>query len=404
MKIQNVRLYRPVMLFTLSVTVVCCATTELPPLEGSQSGFAMTEDETRTWKNAEELDNKISKAGLLYQNPSLEKYLDSVAQKLVPRPALPKDLKVKVKVIQDPFLNAMALPHGVVYIHTGMLARMENEAQLATVLGHELVHFTHRHLIKEMRSAENKSNILKGMQIALTLGAGQLGSMLGQVGTIWALASIRGYSRELETEADVEGLKRLILAGYDPMEAPKVFEYLRQELDGAKVTEPFFFGTHPRLEERIDNYRTLLKSQYATQVTEPGRLRNAEEFYSHTAQLLLDNAILDIEIARLNTAQAAIEKHLQQQPFNSQAHFLLGEVHRRSGNSDIFVARALASYKEAARLDPLYAAPHRELGLLFRKQNQNKESRDEFEKYLSLSPTAIDRRIIMRYLTEPATP
>jgi beta-barrel assembly-enhancing protease len=395
---------RQVIVSVLWLTVIACATTNLPSLTESEHNLQMDEDEKRAWKNTKELENQIERAGLLYQNPSLEEYLQSIADRLIPPSTLPVGTGLQIKIIRNPFLNAFALPDGVVYIHTGMLARMENEAQLATILGHELTHFTHRHAIKEMRNAENKSLLRQTVRITLTIVAGQLGSILGAPGNVWTLASIRGYSRDLETEADVEGLKLMVSAGYDAREAPKIFEFLGQELDKEKMKEPFFFGTHPRLQERIDNYRALLNSYYASQLKEGERLRKSEGFLSQTAPLLLDNAVLDINIGRLETAQAAIEKHLKQQPLNPRAHFLLGEVHRHSGNSDIFTARALDSYQEAAQLDLSFAEPHRELGLLFRKQKREKEARVEFERYLSLNPQAVDKQIIKGFLSELATP
>jgi predicted Zn-dependent protease len=403
MTIHNVGLVRPVMLFALCLASIGCATTDLPPLEGSQARLVLSEDESRTWKTAEELENKIGKAGILYQNPGLENYLNSTAEKLVPEPILPKGVRIRVKVIQSPFLNAMALPNGTIYLHTGILARIDNEAQLATILGHELVHFTHRHAIQEIRGAESKSAIARATQITLTIVSGRLGYLIGEAADVWALASVRGYSRELETEADTVGLKLLVMAGYDPKEAPQVFEHLRSELDQA-VKEPFFFGTHPQLQERIDNYRALLQTRYSQEASEVGRISNATQFFDQTAQLLLDNAVLDLDIRRFKTARAAIDKHLRRRPSTAHAYFLLGEVHRRSGASEASVAEATAAYQEAVRRDPSYADPHRELGLLFRKQNHNEEARTEFEQYLRLNPHAVDKPIILGYLTEPARP
>ena len=80
---------------------------------------------------------------------------------------------------------------------------------------------------------------------------------VGLVANVLAASSIFGYSRELESEADNQGYPRVIAAGYDPRETPKVFAHLIAELKAADVKEPFFFSDHPKLQERYDNFVRL---------------------------------------------------------------------------------------------------------------------------------------------------
>ncbi len=392
-----------------SLLLASCATTSLPSIGAEGKAFQMEEDEGELWRNAEQLERRLEKSGILYKDDKLEEYLNAVAQKLLDQNLETSGATPRMKVIQNPLLNAFALPHGTIYLHTGMLARMENEAQLASLLGHELTHFTHRHAVKEMRSARNRAAFLTVLQVMLigagaAVGLGPVGEMAGELTGLWGLASVRGYSRELETEADEEGLRAMIEAGYDANEAPKIFEHLRQEMDERKVKEPFFFGTHPRLQERIENYPRLLGTRYTAQAMEEGRRKNSDEFLRSILHLLLDNAILDLEIGRYKTAQAAIEKHLKEQAHSARGHFLLGEVLRRSGQGDPHTQRAIAAYREAVRLDSTYPEPHRELGLLYRAQNDHEHARSEFERYLALSPTAVDAPIIRGYLEELQKP
>jgi predicted Zn-dependent protease len=395
------------------LALVSCATTDLPSIGAERKPFQIEEDEKQLWKNAEYIERQIDQSGNLYKDEKLEAYLDTVAQKLFAQKVGAPGLTPRIKVIQHPFLNAFALPHGVIYLHTGILARMENEGQLAALLGHELTHFTHRHAVKQMRSEQNRAAFVFVLQVMLAAAAGAygggqfgqtIGQLTGEVGALWTLASVRGYSQELETEADEEGLDAIVRAGYDPKEAVKVFELLQQELDERKIQEPFFFGSHPRLQERIDNYRRLLSAQYAAQAKEAGGLRKSEEFLSRIGELLLVNAVLDLNIGRLKTAKVVIDKHLQQRPHSPRAHFLLGEVHRRSGRGEPHTQRAIAAYQESARLDPTYAEPHRELGLLYREHNRPEEARASFERYLALNPKAVDAPIIQGYLAEVRKP
>ncbi len=383
---------------------VSCASTNLPAI-GSGKSFQLEEDEKQAWRDSERIEHLYEKSGFLFKDQELEDYLNALAERLIDLAVLDTGIKPRIKVVQNPFLNAFALPNGVIYIHTGMLARIENEAQLATVLGHELTHFTHRHTVKEMRSAQNKVAFARTLQVliivpAIALGGQALGELTGRPGELWALSSVRGYSRELETEADDEGLRAMIRAGYDPKEAPRVFQHLQQELDERKIKEPFFFGTHPALQDRIENYSRLISKEYAAQTKETERLKDSEEFQIRTERLLLDNAVLDLRIGRARTAWTAIEKHLKRKPNSAQANFLLGEVYRQEAD----ITRAITAYQESVRLDPAYAEPHRELGLIYRAQSRRKEARTELEKYLAMDPGAVDGPIIKGYISDLEKP
>jgi len=387
---------RPFEGIAVCLALASCATTNLSPLGAGGKPFQREQDEKQIWQEAEQLERRIDESGIRYKDPQLDAYLTAVAQRLLPPGIQALELGPRVKVIQHPFLNAFALPNGAIYLHTGILARMENEAQLATVLGHELTHFTYRHSVKQIRTLQNKTTFFGVFQVMLP----GLEGLTGSLGALWTLASTSGYSRELETEADEQGLRAMVIAGYDPKQAPVVIELLQRDLDEQKIKEPFFFGTHPRLKERIGNYRRLLDTQYATQAKDATLKIKTEDFLSSVDQLLLDNAALDINLGRLKTARTAIEKHLKRHPHASQAHFLIGEAHRRSGPGEPYVQRAIAAYQEAARQDPSYSPAHRELGFLYRSQGLGQQARAEFERYLTLSPTATDAPIIQGYLKE----
>lgn len=378
-------------LIPFAVVATSCATLKLPEISESGTGFQIEEDESQLWRSAEQIERRIDKSGILYEDERLLAYLNSIMGKLLPEGVQAAGFSPRVKVIKHPLLNAFALPHGTIYLHTGLLARMENEDQLSTVLGHELIHFTHRHTVKEVRNAENKLLFWSIFQTILT-------GLPAQASSVWSLTSVQGYSRELETEADERGLDLMVKAGYDVNEAPKVFQHLQRDEDEQKVKEPFFYGTHPRLQERIDNYRTLIATQYATQAQATRARRKVEEFLNRIDQLLLDNAVLDLEIGRVNTAERAIARHLKRHPQNARAHFLMGEVYRHAGRDELHRRRAIAAYQTAARLDPTHPESHRELGLLYRARERPEQARRELELYLELNPAAVDAPIIKGYL------
>jgi predicted Zn-dependent protease len=109
-----------------------------------------------TYGKAQEEQDAIDGSGLLYQDTEIENYLNQIAEKLQTNSISP-DISFQIKVIKDPKLNAFALPNGVIYIHTGILARMDNEAQLAALLAHEMTHCTHRHSLKTLRNIKDRT-------------------------------------------------------------------------------------------------------------------------------------------------------------------------------------------------------------------------------------------------------
>jgi len=290
----------------LFLGVTSCASTNIVSMAHDEKSFQFEEDEKRLWKRSSEEQETLDNSGHLYKDPALEAYLNEVMGSLVPKRVKERGVSIKVKVIKNPLLNAFAYPNGTIYVHTGIIAKMENEAQLATLLGHELTHVTHRHTVQNMRTVKNTTAFLATFQVMVS-PFGYFGSLAGLLGTIGGMAAVTGYSRDLESEADREGLDLIVQAGYSPKESPKLFEHLKKDVEEQKVKEPFFFGSHPRLQERIDNFRNILKDKY------PDKTGNnkSEVFLDNIMILLLDNVELDISIGRFNSAQESIDQFLR---------------------------------------------------------------------------------------------
>jgi predicted Zn-dependent protease len=381
---------------------------DVAPLGVEHKSFQAEEDERKLWEAAAELAKALERAGLLYHDPALENYLNEVTRKLWTRSGLPLELAARIRVIKHPFLNAFAAPDGQIYFHSGLLARLENEAQFAVILGHELTHYIQRHTLKEKRLVEQRTTLIKFLQVlAITAsavggpGAAVLvGTVTERAGSLWALASVSGYSQELETEADTEGFRFLIRGGYDVEEAPKVFEHLRQELD-LHVQQPFFFATHPKLEQRIDNYRKLVAGEKRSKAGSETGLTNTDRYMESIRELQLENTAMDLEIGRFETAKWVLEKHLARWPTSPRAQFLLGSYFRKSsGSGEIRITQAIAAYREALRLNPDFAEANRELGLIYRAQGDVRRALEELRQYLSLRPEAMDAPIIRGYVDE----
>jgi predicted Zn-dependent protease len=317
-----------------------------------------------------------------------------VARKLQP-PAVLQAIPFRVAVVKNPWLNAFAIPTGTLYIHSGLVARLQNEAQLATVLGHEMVHVTHRHAIRDFRSSQNKTAFLATMNVTLG-GVPVLGGIADLVGAFGTTAAITGYGRDQEREADREGLDLMVRAGYDPTEAPKAFHEMQKELDEQKIKESFFYASHPRLQERIENFEASIKTTYRDQ---RGGARNADLFLKKTQRVVVENAQLDLKAGRFRTAQWGAEKGMAIQPKDPKAYYVLGEVLRqKAGDGD--VQKAGQHYQTAIGLDPAYPDPHKGVGLIHLKRGEACLAKKSLQSYLALAPTASDRAYIDGYIRQ----
>ena len=381
-------------LFSIAIIIgvlSACATPHVAPV-GMEESFQLQVDERRIWNRSKEEQARLDKSNLIYNDPDLTAYVNEVAQHLIPENVKETGITIEIKIIKNPLLNAFAYPNGVIYVHTGILAKMDNEAQLSTLLGHEMTHVTHRHAVQQFRTVKNMTAVLATIQMA-SVPFGVYGSLANVLGTVGAMASVTGYSREMETEADRVGMERMADAGYDPQEAPKLFVYLKADLEENDVQEPFFFGSHPHLQDRIDNFQIYLKRDYLGRTGTTGEKR----FNKLIAPLLLDNAMMDLDMGRYRSAQAGVEKYLRQNPTSAKGHFCLGEIYRQRGE-DEDRRKAEEEYRQALSYDPNFAPPRKGLGIIYYKQGIKNKSVEEFEKYLLLLPDALDREYIKQYI------
>jgi predicted Zn-dependent protease len=229
-----------------------------------RAGAFSVYDESGDVKIGREADPEILKQLGYYDGPEIQNYVAQIGQRV----ASTSDTRFsfQFKVVDQPNINAMALPGGFVYVTRGMLGELNDEAQLATILGHEMTHVNSRHGAKLMTKA-------MGAQIATLLGLGAAaatggGSAMagvalisGHLANYWLL----GYGREYEQEADEVGLRYAHTAGYDPRRMVVFLRALRRkEMLGGQTMYHGFEATHPDTSIRIakaDTMANLLVSE-----------------------------------------------------------------------------------------------------------------------------------------------
>jgi hypothetical protein len=158
----------------------------------------------------------------LFPVNEVQDYVKTLGLGLLPKAAdfTKRPVEFRFFVVEDPAINAEALPDGTILVHTGLLGAMQNEAQLAFVLSHEISHVLQAHHWHEVHDTRTKRVLITIVAIAGSYYIGSLASYLGGIG----LATVvNGYSRRIENQADRLGLQNTIDHGYDPRSAVGFF-------------------------------------------------------------------------------------------------------------------------------------------------------------------------------------
>jgi len=194
------------------------------------------------------------------QDRELQDYVKSLGRRLASTPSA-GDYPYEFTLINDPSINAFALPGGPIFVHSGLIRAADNEAQVAGVLGHEIAHVALRHGTNQA----SKASILQipAAAAGILLGDSAAGQ-IAQIGTGLGLNLIMlKYSRSAETQADALGARILHEAGYNPIEMARFFETLEKESGGGG---PQFLASHPNPGNRVKaveaEVRTFPQKQY----------------------------------------------------------------------------------------------------------------------------------------------
>jgi len=212
------------------------------------------------------------------QDRSLEAYVDQVGQRMAAvshRPRMP----YRFNVVNATYINAYAFPGGTISATRGILLKLNDEAELASLLGHELGHVNARHTAHQMSQAMLTQTLVGGAAAIVGTQGSTLGDLTAQLGSIGAGALLASYSRDNEREADDLGLRYMTAAGYDPRGFVELMEMLRGLNKQKPNAVQTLFSTHPMSDER---YQTAVKAVRTRYSQATGALYR-ERFMDHTA-------------------------------------------------------------------------------------------------------------------------
>jgi len=194
---------------------------------------------------------EVRKQRTIIKDPTLTAYVNEVGKRLMAsKEATASGFPFSFEVVADPSINAFALPGGPMFINTGLLRAVDNEAQLAAVMGHEMSHVILRHGTNQL-SKDNFIELFANLGGQIAGSSGGMWGQLTQLGiNLGANSAILEFSRTAETQADIMGSHLMAEAGYDPMEMAKFFDKLNAE-GGSKSIE--FLSDHPNPGNREKN-------------------------------------------------------------------------------------------------------------------------------------------------------
>jgi len=337
--------------------------------------------EQRLWAMALQAQKQQALSVAAWHHPRVDDLVQRVTARLWSR--VDTDLPpVDIRIVVDVRPDARAYPNGIIILTTGMLAHVRCPDQLAMIIAHEIIHYTHRHALAAFRRLQDP------FSPGDTFGRGFSREAFGNSQQLAAL-----YEAS-EKEADREGLALMQAAGYC---AGEVLPLLLSFQDG-QVRKPgneaAVFMEAGLLQKRTAQIRTLVDSPVGDQscrVTPSDR----QAYRADVAPALLANSRAALRKGYWTTALNSTQEYLSLVPDDPEAHYILGEIKNRNGRR---TEAALASYQAAIRLDRSFAQAYQAIGFIHFKAGHLRQAHRYFETSLHLAPDGQNSDFIREYM------
>jgi beta-barrel assembly-enhancing protease len=315
----------------------------------------------------------------LIQDPFLTSYINQLGQKLVAHMG-PHPFTYRFYIVDDPSMNAFAVPGGYIFINTGMVRMAEREGELAGVMAHEISHVYCRHMSKMMEKSRAATvATLIGAMAAIFLGGALAQPLL--LGSMAAGESaMLKYSRDSEAQADAIGFKWMLKAGYNPRDMVSIFSKMNKQrwFEGGKL--PIYLSTHPDVDNRIvelSHQLTIHQRELPLETNNP------------------DFQYFNIKLASLSGNPNQLLRRMTQdelrEPNNPAFHYgsalALSKLERHN--------EALSKFQQALRLAPDNRLIKRDLGIFYFDHNNYPES---LQKLSELSQRYPRDDVVLYYL------
>lgn len=375
-----------IILLSLSFTLVGCSTN---PVTGEKNFILPNLDENWEREVGQQMyaPMRQSQGGDYILDPALTDYVEGVGDRLAAQAS--REFSYEFHVLNDSTPNAWALPGGKIVVNRGLLTELNSEAELAAVLGHEIVHADAAHGARQ----QSKGMLTQiGMMAAMIYGSSKADSEMGQqiamiVPQLGAQLITTKYGRDAERESDLYGMRYMSAAGYNPLGAVELQEtFVQLSKDRRSDWLSGLFASHPASKERVANNRATAKTLpdsgefgrevYMRKTAHLRKMKPAYEAYDNGRKALTED--------KVGEARTLANQAIRMEPKEALFHSLSGDIY--AGNDKF--RRAETAYNKAVQLDDSFFYHYLRRGQARYERRKFDSARVDLEHSLELLPTA----------------
>lgn len=399
------RAYITGMVCAVAAALAGCAPSSVK--SGTDGG--LDQDERVLVARADAAAAEIQRKGLVLRDAVVTDYVRRVGARVVP-----SGTGLQFHIARDSNVNAFAFPNGDIFITIGLLARLENETQLAFVLAHEAAHVYAKHGLESAR--RRRSTVIAAHVADLVL----FGTSIAYLPFAGSLAH---YNRDQEDQADAVALKWLAEANYPANSIPTIFKTMTErEIEGP--SQASIWSSHPTNDQREQRITALLRSGNLAITGAPDE--GVERFRAVRKRIVHANIKLKLRHGQFQLARRAADEALRHDPVDPWLYYFRGESSRRMGAEPKTAAReqawiqgkkdveqltrdfesrrherfvqARADFERALYIDPSFIYAKRGLGLVAYETGEHEQARDALRQYLQGEQPIRDARYIRTLL------
>lgn len=373
-------LSRSILVFAIFALLAGCA---VNPVTGKNELILVSESQELAIGEEQYAPARQAQGGDYVVDRELTAYISQVGQRLAA--VSDRDLPYEFKVLNNSVPNAWAMPGGKISINRGLLTELKSEAELAAVLGHEIVHAAAKHGAHSM----SRGMLLQTAVIGVALASqGEDYANWAQSGaSVGAQLITQKYGRDAERESDHYGMLYMSRAGYDPQGAVELQRtFLALQDGGQQNWISGLFASHPPSQERLQNNIEMLAT------LPPGGESGVERYRAKTAHLMqtkpayeaFDKGRKALQDKDLNTARSLAQQAIALEPKEAIFYGLLGDVEQQ----DRHLEKAVQQYSKAIDLNPSFFYHYLQRGKVNQQLNLSTKAEADLKHSAELLPTA----------------
>ena len=380
-------IWRHLTMVALAVVLPTCAEN---PVTGDRELTFVSERQEINLGEENYLPTQQSQGGQWNIDSELTAYVSEVGQRVAAQS--PRDLPYEFVVLNSSVPNAWALPGGKIAINRGLLTELDNEAELAAVLGHEVVHSAARHGAQSMERGMLLQGALLATSVAVAVSDNEYGGFIVGGAQLGAQLVSQRYGRDAEREGDLYGTRYMAEAGYDPAAAVSLQEtFVRLSEGNAPGWIDGLFASHPASTERVQNNRELTAQLRAEGYTD-GEL-GEQRYQQRTARLretqpayeAFDEAYALVRDDKVEEAEQKLDSAIAMLPQEARFYGLKADIALMQRR----YSAAIDTYNQALARDDAYFDYYLGRGLAYSRQGNERQARADLQASVDLLPTAL---------------